>query len=116
MLRLSSMQSFCGVLEHWSTGKTFKTQKNSSSDFTPLHYSTTPLFQCYRNFYYTDIYIKKNNFLIAGRKSSELKEEVGEIVKSVEAVKTVEIAKTVQAVEVVYPRSQKSEIRDQLST
>ena len=104
MLRLCSMQSFYGVLEYWSIGKTFKPQKNSSSDFTSLHYLTTPLFQCYRNFYYTEILIKENSFLLEGRKSSELKEKV---VETVEAVQTVQV---------VYPRSQKSEIRDQLST
>jgi hypothetical protein len=45
-------------------------------------------FSC-KSFYYTEIWIKKNNFLLEGRKSSELKAEV---VETVEIVKSVEAA------------------------
>jgi hypothetical protein len=68
----------------------------------PVYWMLDPL-PC-QSFYYTEIYLKKNNFLLEGRKSSELKEEVVETLETVETleiVETVETVQVVQAVEVV---------------
>jgi hypothetical protein len=57
------MQSFSGVLEYWSIGVLERLSKPKRIPHPILHHSITPLLQCYRTFYYTEICGKENRNL-----------------------------------------------------